>query len=206
MATINLPSKYYTTSWSEKPIASTMQDEIIFVSDIGPSGNFFISNGTRWQPLGGSCLLGCSNTTILKTGYNGEEIATSVLIPGGLMSANGQLEIFHMTSHTSNANTKRLRIRHNDTLVSGTGASYYSASFTTTLTSQSYTYIRNDNSLTAQFGHSAGTTSGFGPSGIAGTSATLDTSLDTYVIMNVELNDTADAVSLEGFWITYLEG
>ena len=206
MATINLPSKYLTTSWSDRPLPSSMPDDTIFVSDIGPSGTFFISNGTRWQPLGGQCLIASVTQQFNKTGYVGEEIATSVLIPAGLMSANGQLEILHLTSHTNSANTKRLRVRHNDTLVAATGGSYYSASFTTSNSSQSFTYIKNDNSLTAQFGHSAGTTAGFGSSGVAGTSGTINTANDSYVIFNVELTNSSEFVAVEAFWITYLEG
>lgn len=206
MATINLPSKFLNCVWSEKPNASTMQDEMILVTDVGVNGTFFVSNGSRWQPVGGQCLLASNTSQYNKTGYVGEEVAVSVKIPGGLMSTNGQLEILHLTSHTNNANTKRLRIRHFDSITAASGGSYYSASFTTSNSSQAFTYIKNDNSMTAQFGHSAGTTAGFGSSGVAGTTGAMDTNLDSYILFNVELTNASDFVALEAFWITYLEG
>lgn len=206
MATINLPSKFLNCVWSEKPNASTMQDEMIFVSDIGTSGTFFISNGSRWQPVGGQCLLASNTLQYNKTGYVGEEVAVSVKIPGGLMSPNGQLEILHLTSHRNNANTKRLKIRHFDSITAASGGSYYSAFFTTSNSSQAFTYIKNDNSMTAQFGHSPETTAGFGSNGAAGTIGAVDTNLDSYVLFNVELTNASDFVAVETFWITYLEG
>lgn len=206
MATINLPSKYLSTSWAERPLAPSMPDEVIFANDIGPSGAFFISNGTRWQPMGGSCLIAASNVKTSLTGFVGEQIAISVLVPAGLMSANGQLEIFHLTEFTNSANIKRLRIRHNDTITAGTGSSYYSASFTTSNTALAFTYIKNDNAMNLQASQSAGTSSGFGSSGIAGATGTIDTSLNSYVIFNIELANASDLVSLESYWINYLEG
>lgn len=206
MATINLPSKYFTTTWNEKPPASSMQDEIIFVSDIGPSGSFFCSNGTRWQPVGGQCLLAISTTSMNATGFTGESLWFSLKIPAGLMSANGQLELVVLSSYTSSANTKRTRVKFDNTELTTSGTNFYNPSFTTTANAQGFVFIRNDNSTTAQYGHSSGIPSGTGASAIAGTSGTINTAIDSYVKFIAELTVSTEFVQLESYYLNYIEG
>lgn len=205
MAVINLPQKFLNVLWAEKPDPATMQDNVILVTDLGTSGCFFISNGTRWTPLGGSCVIASSTLTTSLTGFIGVQLLTSVKIPAGLMSANGQLEIMFLVSNTNAATVKRMIVRHSTTATPLTGGIYYSAALTTTNTAQAFTYIRNDNSLTAQYGNSSSIALGFGASATTGTSGTIDTNLDSYITFNAELADAGNFVTLEAYWINYLE-
>lgn len=46
-----------TFTWAAKPSAANNSGKVIRVSDIGPDGSFWTSNGTRWVALNGHALL-----------------------------------------------------------------------------------------------------------------------------------------------------
>jgi hypothetical protein len=76
------------------------------VTDIGANGALFISNGTIWRPLNGSCVLAASSVAASFTGSTTETTITTVTIPANLVTANAALEIETLWSFTSNANNK----------------------------------------------------------------------------------------------------
>lgn len=201
MGLINLPKKIYSTSWSAKPDASTMTDKIIRISDIGNSANLFISNGTRWQPLGGSTLVAQSNIASSVTGTAVETTLATITVPGGLMSNNGVLEVYSLWSHTNSATSRNIRGRFG----AGLG-SFLSATITTSNTTQSKFFIRNVNSQTNQYCQRQSIIATYSSSSLNGNSFTQDTSIDFPIVFSGTLTDTSQFITLEGYTIFYTEG
>ena len=201
MSLIQSGQKLQIYTFATKPDASISSNKIIKISDIGYGGVLFISNGTRWQPLGGQVVVAHSNTTVALTGTLTETILATVTIPGGLMSGNGQLEVKSLWSYTNVATAKEGRIRFG-----GIGGNQFmSLSFTSTDTAQGITIVRN-NSLTGQQrgapngNISLGTfTSGF-------SSAFQDTANNVDLALTGKLNDVGNTLNLEGYTVTYSEG
>ncbi|MGE3607994.1 MAG: hypothetical protein AB7I27_00300 [Bacteriovoracaceae bacterium] len=204
MGLIQLGKKMLSTTWSNKPSASNMQGLIIRVSDIGRAGALFISNGTRWQPLGGSCVLSISQTSSSVTGTTSETNLVSVSVPGGLMSANGQLEIFTLWSYTNSATARNARIRFGADALTGT--IYSNPSLSTTNTLQSYILIKNNGSTSSQYGFPNSTGSGYATSTGTLITSSIDTTVDFGLYFNFALGDSAHTGTLEGYSVTYVEG
>lgn len=201
MGLINLPKKGLFTTWSNRPSASSMTGKIIRISDLGYGNNLFISNGTRWQPLGGSCLVAQSNVTSTVTGTAVETTLATITVPGGLMSNNGILEVYSLWSYTNAATSRNLRARF------GAGSvSFMSSTTTTTNTSQSKFYIRNMNATNSQTCQPVGFTQTYTTSTGGISTFSQDTSIDFTVVFSSTLTDTSQFVSLEGYTIFYTEG
>lgn len=201
MGLINLPTKTYSTTWASKPPASSMSGQMIRVSDIGYGNNLFISNGTRWQPLGGSCLVSQSNVAVSVTGTASETTLATISVPGGLMSANGTLEVSTLWSYTNAATSRNIRARF------GAGAiSFFSGTVTTSNTAQCKFYLRNTNSTSAQVCQPIGLIQTFAASTSTFATYTQDTSIDFNITLSATLTDTSQTVTLEGYTIFYTEG
>ena len=205
MAFYNLPKTTLRTTFANRPTASLMSGKIIYMTDIGPAGSYWISNGTRWQPLGGSCLLAISQIASSVTGTTSETVLASATIPAGLMSANGQLEIFMLWSHTNAAAARNLRSRFGTDPLAGT--IYYNPSISTTNTTQSFMIIKNNNATNSQYGFPNSTGAGYATSTGTLITSSWNTATTNHVLaFNGALVDTSQTITLEGYSITYVEG
>lgn len=209
MAFYNLPKSTLQTTFVNRPNASLMSGKIVYMTDIGPAGSYWISNGTRWQPLGGSCLLAISQIASSVTGTTSESNLASYTLQSGLMSANGQLEVFVLWSYTNSVNTKAPRMRFGFDYDPLGGNIFYNPSITTTNTLQSFMILKNNNAQNSQLGFANNTGSGYATSiGSVVTSSwnTASTSYKTGLHFNGALGNAADTLTLEGYSITYVEG
>lgn len=205
MGFYNLPKTTLQTTFANRPTASLMSGKIIYITDIGPAGSYWISNGTRWQPLGGSCLLAISQVSSSVTGTASETNLASVTIPAGLMSANGQLEVFMLWSHTNEATARNLRVRLGTDPLAGT--IYYNPSISTANTTQSFMIIKNNNATNSQYGFPNSTGAGYATStGTLITSSWNTATTNHLLAFNGALVDTSQTITLEGYSITYVEG
>lgn len=205
MAFYNLPKATLQTTFVNRPDASLMSGKIIYITDIGPAGTYWISNGTRWQPLGGSCLLAISQVASSVTGTASETVLASVTIPAGLMSANGQLEVFMLWSHTNAATARNLRSRFGTDPLAGT--IYYNPSISTTNTTQSFMIIKNNNATNSQYGFPNSTGAGYATSTGTLITSSWNTATTNHVLaFNGALTDTSQTITIEGYSITYIEG
>lgn len=201
MGLINLPKNILSATWSTRPSASGMTGYTILITDIGMNGTLFISNGTRWAPLGGTCLLYQSTLNSAVTGTLSETTLATVTIPGGVMSGNGQLEIKTLWSFTNSANVKSNRIRINNI----TGATYTASGPTASDTGQYYSIIRNNGLTSQQRGVNAGVTS-FGNTTAGLVTSTIDTTADFSLYFTGQLANVADSTSIQHISIIYSEG
>lgn len=205
MAFYNLPKATLQTTFVNRPTASLMSGKIIYMTDIGPAGSYWISNGTRWQPLGGSCLLAISQVASSVTGTASETVLASVTIPAGLMSENCQLEVFMLWSHTNAATARNLRSRFGTDPLAGT--IYYNPSISTTNTTQSFMIIKNNNATNSQYGFPNSTGAGYATSTGTLITSSWNTATTNHVLaFNGALVDTSQTITLEGYSITYVEG
>lgn len=189
-----------------RPSAASSEGEIVFFTDIGTYGSHFISNGSYWSPLNGEVTLAQSGASVSVTGTTTETVLATYTLPGGLMSANGQIEIIHFWNVPSTANNKQIRVRHSS-LGGGIAGDmyYYYNAITTIIGLQGITCIRSANSTTAQKGWGIGTT---GPSGIGAIASTLRSITrglqnDSDIVLTAQLADTSETVTLEAYSIVY---
>lgn len=203
MGLINLPKNIYSTTWAARPTASTMTGKIVRFSDVGYGSGLFISNGTRWQPLGGSCMIAQSNVASSVTGTSAETFLATIPIPAGFMSANGILEISSLWNYTNAATSRNLRCRVGQTTAA---SSILSSTATTTTTAQMKFYLRNANSVSSQVCQPIGFIQTYTTSTSTSTSYSIDTSLDFNVYFSATLTDTSQTVTLESYTIFYTEG
>lgn len=193
-------------TWAQRPNAAQYQNEIIYISDIGVGGSYWTSNGTYWSPLNGEVTLAQSGVTVSLTGTTSETVLATYTLPGGLMSANGQIEIIHFWNVPSTASNKQIRVRHSSLGGGIAGDMYYYYNAATTIIGlQGITCIRSANSTTAQKGWGIGTT---GPSGIGAIASTLRSFArglqnDSDIVLTAQLADTSETVTLEAYSIVY---
>jgi hypothetical protein len=191
-------------TWAQRPNAAQYQNEIIYISDVGIGGSYWTSNGTYWSPLNGEVTLAQSGASVSVTGTLTETALATYTMPGGLMSANGQLEIFHFWSFTNSANSKTLRVRLSAVGGGSSGNAYLSNTLTTFSTVKGITCIRNANSTSSQkgWGTSSASSSGLGTSG-ALTSSTRDTGSNLDVCILGLLGNSGETITLEAYSIVY---
>jgi len=203
MSVVNLPIKKLALNkytWSTKPTNPHIGTRIV-ITDIGPVDEIFKWNGSRWYPINGQVNLGTLSINASVTGTTANTQLHEVVVPGGLMSPNGQLEIVHNWTYTNSANSKTLRIYF------GTfgGISYYGRSETTTTVSQVYTSIKNRNDVASQIGINSAVASGVGSTSGSFVTSTLNTSTNQSIIFAAQLASAGETATLKGFKITYRE-
>lgn len=201
MSIVNLPIKKMTTfktTWSNKP-ASPQVGQRIIVTDIGSSDEAFIWNGTRWAPVNGQIQLASVAANASVTGTTTNTQLYEVIVPAGLMSPNGQLEIVSAWSYTNSANNKTLRLYFG---LFGFAA-YISRGETTTTSCQYYTTIRNSNSLTSQVGLNGATAGGIGASSNTIPTSNRDTTQAQSLLFGAQLAVGTETITLKGLKVTY---
>lgn len=188
---ISLSSKTFATL----PAASgSNTGQIYFVSDVGISGSHWVSNGTQWKPLNGSVVLASSAVKVSHTGDLLEFTFATIPIAGGIMGANGRIEIEASFSNTNNANTKTQRIRFGGDFIYQLAASGISAAST-------LLYVQNRNNTNSQVATAPDTiaSTGLGTSGTNFIVLAKDTTITQNITFTGQLSNAADTVSLESY-------
>jgi hypothetical protein len=194
-----------TSTWANRPTTAQVGD-LITITDIGPVDEVFKYNGTRWAPINGQCLIYSINTSVSVTGTTSQTELGSVTMPGGLMSANGILEVSTFWTVTNSANNKTLKVKIGETSdpASG-GTSFMNRTETTILIHQHLCVVRNANSTSSQKGHSTGVSGGVGSSTLAITTASYDTTTDKKIFLTGQLSNTGETITLRGWRLLYKE-
>lgn len=206
MGFISLPAENVPQYlWTNRPSASSVVGELIYITNVGIGGSYWISNGTYWSPLNGEVTLAQSGAAISLTGAATEQVMATYTLPGGLMSANGQLEIIHFWTVTNSANNKTVRVKHSAVGGGISGDTYYSNTQTAISTLQAITCIRSANSTTAQKGWGIGSTGSSGIGAIASTLRSFTRGLqnDSDIVLTAGLANTSETITLESYSIVY---
>lgn len=73
-----------SSTWANLPAASNVYvGQTVYVSNAGAKGSFWYSDGTRWKPINGQCLLASLDTPSAAIGST-ETITLQWLIPAGM--------------------------------------------------------------------------------------------------------------------------
>lgn len=193
-------TNYPRFTWANRP-TKALVGSIIDITDIGSSNELFTWNGTRWAPSNGSVLVSQSNVKVDYTGSTGAVVMATITIPGGLMSANGILEVLTSWQYTNSANSKTIAIRF-----SGTGGTaFFSRAETTTASHQVNLLIRNANSISSQIGMNGGATGSFGTSTGAIATSSVNTGSDTTISISGNLALSSETISLYSYRVNYRE-
>lgn len=126
------------------------------------------------------------------TGTLTETTLATITIPGGLMGANGQVEIVAFWSFTSSANIKTLKVKFG-------AATIQNSSQTTNTVQQTYLRVANRNSAASQVAFVVGATSGLGATGGAVVTAANDTASDVQIQITGQLANTGETITLESY-------
>lgn len=191
---------YPKYTWATRP-SKAQAGSIINITDIGSSNELFTWNGTRWAPSNGSVLVSQSNVKVDYTGSTGTLVLATITIPGGLMSANGILEVLTSWQYTNSANSKTITIRFSG----AGGTSFFSRTETTTASHQVNLLIRNANSTSSQVGMNSGATGSFGTSSGAIITSSVNTGSDTTISISGNLALSSETISLYSYRVNYRE-
>lgn len=187
-----------TTSytWATLPSAAANSGTRVRVTDVGPNGSDWISNGTDWVPVNGFAMIARSAVASSVTGTTTETTLATITIPAGVMGTNGQLWIMTLWSNTSNANNKTLRVRFSGIA----GTQYLLSTATTGVGSQIPLFIRNRNSASSQIGGNSSSAT-FGHTASAAVTSAVDTSLATTLVISGQLANAGDTLTLESYTV-----
>lgn len=197
----NLISGAYSYTWANRPSASDNNKQFIFVTNVGTSGTYFFSNGSRWVPAYSDVTLTTNPTVYSVTGTLSEVELTNITIPGGMMSANGIIEIYSLWTFPSSANTKTCRIR----LGGPSGTFAFALGFTANQSTHTYTCIRNANSVSSQKFAATSSSSGVGTAAATISTASVNTANDFLISFMGVLGDSSETLSLAAYHMTYRE-
>lgn len=80
------------------------QTKLFFVTDVGYSGSYWYSNGTKWVPLNGTIVLYAISSDVAHSGAATTEKLAEITIPAGLIQ-NGDLIETHISVDTTNTSS-----------------------------------------------------------------------------------------------------
>ena len=154
--------------------------------------------------LGAWRILDHSAVASSLTGTTTETALANIMIPGGIIGANGMVRITTLWTGTSNANSKTYRVRHSSSS-GASGNTYTSVSgITTTPTYKIQTEFHNRNSVSSQVGGLSSGTGGWGSTSLGLVTGTIDTSANSYINISGILADAADTLTLEAYTVEVL--
>lgn len=177
------------------------------VTDVGPHGSMWHSNGVTWGIVGGQALL--SSTAVAGAAQTGtgslvQQEHAALSVPGGLLGLNGKIICRGKITVTNNANTKSVKLYYGGS--GGTGGENIGGPGTGGISLASngaigFTFsFQNRNSASSQLGSNANW--GEGLSGTWG-GKTID-SANTYdASLRIELTNAGDSATLESveWWL-----
>lgn len=199
----NLDYKSYV--WASRP-SSARPNEIIKVTDIGPVDELFFYTGSRWAPLNGTVVLASTNTSVSVTGTVDETELATFTLPGGLVSANGVIEISSFWAVTNSANNKILKIKIGLTSDTASGgSSIVNRTETTILYHQHFCALRSANATNSQKAVSSSLATGFGSTTGTIFTNTYDLTTDKKIFCTGQLANTGETITLRGYRAIYRE-
>ena len=186
---INSEITQYT--WANKPATAPL-GQVICITDVGENGILCRGDGTKWVRIHSIGYYDLAATVTL-TGTTLETELATMTVKGGLMGAKGKLKIWPLLSMTNNANGKTIKLKMN-------GNIFYGNTRTNEVQLHFLSIVRNTNSQSVQK-ISSGITAGLGVTTGAVTSLAVDTSADFTIIITGQLANSADTLTLEGFFV-----
>ena len=191
-----LSSGIYT--WATKPAASAASGATIRISDVGPGGSLWTSNGSDWFPVGGIVTLAVSGANVPHTGTINETTLTTVSIPADIMGANGAIELLPLYDYTNSANTKTLKAKFGGGLV-------YSIATTTTTSCQMQYIVRNANSKSAQVAQASSGSAGMGAVASALLTGSINTANAVSLTITGQLANSGETINLRGYIVRLIK-
>ena len=176
---------------------------VYFVTDVGPAGTFFVSDGTIWRPQNGITLLAQSNAGIANTGNTTENVLATVNLPANLVQPGSSLEIVSAWSFPGNTNNKNIKIRLGG--ISGAGYMAINEASASNVNCQLYTLIRA-RAAGSQFGF-GNTQSGFNSGGTtAYATSSLDMTAAQTLVFTAQCGTGTDTITLDSYAVKLLAG
>lgn len=168
-----------------------------WLTDIGPHGSLWRSDGTLWTPVNGCVSLYRSAVAAaVLTGTTAQTSRFTLPIKGGLMGPDGALRIRVKTSATNNANTKNIFFYFGGGVIATYG-------FQSSLTAGFEAVIENRGATNSQISAN-NTGTGFG-AGTAFSTAAVDTTVDQTLGVVLALANGADSITLESVSVELLK-
>lgn len=194
-----------TSTWANRPTTAQVGD-LIMITDIGPVDEVFKWTGSRWAPINGQCLIYSTNASVSVTGTVDQTELGTVTLPGGLVSANGILEVSSFWAMTNSANSKNIKIKIGQTSDPATGgSSFLNRTETTILYHQHLCVLRCANSTSSQKAISSTLAAGFGSTTASNFTNTYDLSTDKKIFLTGQLGNTGETITLRGWRLMYKE-
>lgn len=194
-----------TSTWANRPTTAQVGD-LITITDIGPVDEVFKWTGSRWAPINGQCLLASTNTSVSVTGTVDQTELGTVTLPGGLVSANGILEVSSFWTMTNSANNKTIKIKIGQTTDPATGGSSILNRIETTIAiHQHLCILRCANSTSSQKAIASGLSAGLGVTTLSNFTNTYDLSTDKRIFLTGQLANTGETITLRGWRLMYKE-
>ena len=178
-------------TWANKPSVAP-NGQIICVTNVGENGSLWRGDGTTWKRLHQIKFYELS-TSVALTGTTSETTLLTVNIPAGLIGISGKVKLYPLYSMTLNANNKVLRVK-----LGGSQAFYTAVSNSSQ--SSALVIIRNIGSESVQKS-STTVVPGLGNTGTALNTLAIDTSVATTITVTGQLANSADTMTLEGFFM-----
>jgi len=178
-------------TWANKPSVAPL-GQIICVTDVGENGSLWRGNGTKWVRLSQIHFYNLTAAVAL-TGTTSETTLLTVNIPAGLIGSNGKVKLYPLWSTTNNANTKTLRVKFPSNTV-------YTGIASNTVHVGGLVIIRNLGSESVQR-VSSGMLAGLGGTTSSIAQTTVNTSAATTITVTGQLANSADTMTLEGFFM-----
>lgn len=193
------------STWANRPTTAQAGD-LITITDVGPVDEIFKWTGSKWAPINGQCLLYSTNASVSVTGTVDQTELGTVTLPGGLVSANGILEISSFWTMTNSANNKIIKIKLGQTSdpVTG-GSSFVNRTETTISIHQHLCILRCSNSVNAQKAISSTISTGLGSTTASNYTNTYDLSTDKKIFFTGQLANTGETITLRGWRLIYKE-
>lgn len=178
-------------TWANKPAVAPL-GQVICISNVARGGSLWRGNGTNWLPVGGSVVLTESAVASSVTSTTALTTLASVTIPAGIMGTDGQLRITTLWSAgANNANVKTAYIKFDTN-------SLQSFNLASVLAAQSLAYTRNRGSASSQINWVNSITP-FTTTAAALLTSTVDTSTDKNILLQAQLANSSDTVTLEAY-------
>jgi len=178
-------------TWANKPSVAPL-GQIICITDVGENGSLWRGEGTKWVRLS-QILFYDLTAAVALTGTTVETTLVTITIPAGLIGSNGKVKMYPLYSMTNNANNKSLRVKLG-------GSTAFSTVVSNSSQSSALVIIRNIGSESVQKS-STSVVSGLGNIGIALATLAIDTSVATTITVTGQLANSADTMTLEGFFM-----
>lgn len=131
------------------------------------------------------------------TGTTAEVNLAALRLPGAAMGQNGSVIVKSLWTNTQVSGVQSFRLRHNTTPGAITGGTNYAGLGTgTTVMVQGFQQFRNNNAYNAQVGGGSGMHAPFGAYTVAPINGAIDTSVDSWLNLNVQPGSVGDTLTL----------